>query len=111
MVNDLNTALIVRPFHGCVIRHAWHMIKALCHQRQLHRSHSGHYGIDVTVFDDTMLLSYAMHGGLHNHGMDALSERYLNHSPIAIKTLIGSGKSAITFDKVKIEDAVSYAAA
>ena len=51
-----------------------------------------------------------MHGGLHNHGMDALSERYLDHSPISIKTLIGSGKSAITFDKVKIEDAVTYAA-
>ena len=69
-----------------------------------------HYGIDVTVFDDTMLLSYAMHGGLHNHGMDVLSERYLDHSPVAIKTLIGTGKSAITFDKVKIEDAVTYAA-
>ena len=69
-----------------------------------------HYGIEITTFDDTMLLSYAMHGGLHNHGMDALSERYLDHSPISIKTLIGSGKSAITFDKVKIEDAVTYAA-
>ena len=69
-----------------------------------------HYGIDVTVFDDTMLLSYAMHGGLHIHGMDVLSERYLDHSPVAIKTLIGTGKSAITFDKVKIEDAVTYAA-
>ena len=68
------------------------------------------YRIEVTTFDDTMLLSYAMHGGLHNHGMDALSERYLDHSPISIKTLIGSGKSAITFDKVKIEDAVTYAA-
>ncbi|MAI18910.1 MAG: DNA polymerase I [Rhodobacteraceae bacterium TMED111] len=68
------------------------------------------YGIEVTTFDDTMLLSYAMHGGLHNHGMDALSERYLDHSPVSIKTLIGSGKSAITFDKVKIEDAVTYAA-
>ena len=68
------------------------------------------HGIEVTTFDDTMLLSYAMHGGLHNHGMDALSERYLDHSPISIKTLIGSGKSAITFDKVKIEDAVTYAA-
>ena len=68
------------------------------------------YGVMVTVFDDTMLLSYALHGGLHNHGMDALSQRYLDHSPISIKTLIGSGKSAITFDKVKIEDAVVYAA-
>ena len=68
------------------------------------------YGVMITAFDDTMLLSYALHGGLHNHGMDTLSQRYLEHSPIAIKTLIGSGKSAITFDKVKIDDAVAYAA-
>ncbi|GFE49253.1 DNA polymerase I [Roseobacter cerasinus] len=67
---------------------------------------------DVTVapIDDTMLMSYAMHGGLHNHGMDTLSERYLNHTPIPIKPLLGSGKSAITFDKVPLEDAVPYAA-
>ena len=49
----------------------------------------GRYGVMITAFDDTMLLSYALHGGLHNHGMDALSQRYLEHSPIAIKTLIG----------------------
>ena len=48
--------------------------------------------------------------GLHNHGMDALSERYLNHTPIPIKPLLGSGKSAITFDRVPINDAVPYAA-
>ncbi|PSL21354.1 DNA polymerase I [Shimia abyssi] len=68
------------------------------------------YGIDVAPIDDTMLLSYAMHAGEHNHGMDALSERYLEHTPIPIKTLLGTGKSAITFDKVPIEDAVKYAA-
>ncbi|SEF83524.1 DNA polymerase I [Jhaorihella thermophila] len=68
------------------------------------------HGIDVAPIDDTMLLSYAMHAGLHGHGMDTLSERYLNHTPIPIKPLLGSGKSAITFDKVKIEDAVAYAA-
>ncbi|MBS8229212.1 DNA polymerase I [Vannielia litorea] len=68
------------------------------------------YGIQVAPFDDTMLLSYAMHGGLHGHGMDALSERYLGHNPIPIKELIGSGKSAITFDKVPLEEAVKYAA-
>ncbi|KEJ90484.1 DNA polymerase I [Sulfitobacter donghicola] len=66
--------------------------------------------IGVTPFDDTMLMSYAMHAGLHGHGMDALSERYLNHTPIPIKPLLGSGKSAITFDKVPLEDAVPYAA-
>ena len=67
-------------------------------------------GIDVAPIDDTMLLSYALHAGLHNHGMDALSERYLDHKPIPIKPLLGAGKSAITFDKVKIADAVPYAA-
>ncbi|OUS07766.1 DNA polymerase I [Rhodobacterales bacterium 52_120_T64] len=66
--------------------------------------------IAIAPIDDTMLLSYALNGGLHRHGMDALSERYLNHTPIPIKTLIGTGKSAITFDKVPIDDAAPYAA-
>ncbi|MEL7166843.1 MAG: DNA polymerase, partial [Pseudomonadota bacterium] len=67
-------------------------------------------GIDVAPIDDTMLMSYAMHGGLHGHGMDTLSERYLGHTPIPIKPLLGSGKSAKTFDQVPIDDAVKYAA-
>ena len=67
-------------------------------------------GIDVAPIDDTMLMSYVMHGGLHNHGMDALSERYLNHIPLPIKPLLGSGKSAKTFDAVPLADAVPYAA-
>ncbi|GAB4387106.1 DNA polymerase I [Albidovulum sp.] len=68
------------------------------------------HGIRVAPIDDTMLMSYAMHAGLHGHGMDALSERYLDHRPIAIKSLLGSGRSAITFDRVPIEEAVPYAA-
>ncbi|WP_076444282.1 DNA polymerase I [Roseivivax lentus] len=67
-------------------------------------------GIDIAPIDDTMLLSYALHGGLHGHGMDMLSERYLGHKPIPIKELIGSGKSQITFDRVEIDKAVRYAA-
>lgn len=67
-------------------------------------------GINIAPIDDTLLLSYAMHAGLHNHGMDLLSERYLAHQPIEIKSLIGSGKSQITFDKVLVDDAVKYAA-
>ena len=68
------------------------------------------YGLDVSPIDDTMLMSYALHAGEHNHGMDALSERYLGHNPISIKSLLGTGKSAITFDRVGIDDAVKYAA-
>ncbi len=67
-------------------------------------------GINISPIDDTMLLSYALHAGLHNHGMDTLSEQYLNHKPIPIKPLLGVGKSAVTFDKVKLADAVPYAA-
>lgn len=66
--------------------------------------------IAIAPIDDTMLLSYALHAGLHNHSMDALSERYLGHTPIPIKPLLGAGKSAITFDRVPVEDAVPYAA-
>ena len=68
------------------------------------------YEVAIAPVDDTMLLSYALNGGKHNHGMDYLSERYLEHKPISIKTLLGAGKSAITFDKVGIDEAVKYAA-
>ena len=68
------------------------------------------HGIRIAPLDDTMLLSYAMHAGLNSHGMDALSEQYLGHQPIPIKSLLGSGKSQITFDRVGIDDAVKYAA-
>ncbi len=68
------------------------------------------YGIAVDPIDDTMLMSAAMYAGRHNHGMDQLSDLYLNHKPIAIKTLLGSGKTQVTFDRVGIDDAVRYAA-
>ncbi|MEY8828456.1 DNA polymerase I [Sedimentitalea sp. XS_ASV28] len=68
------------------------------------------HGIAVAPIDDTMLMSYAMHGGEHGHGMDTLSERYLGHTPIPIKPLLGSGKSAITFDRVPLDKATDYAA-
>ncbi|MBC7181202.1 MAG: DNA polymerase I, partial [Roseovarius sp.] len=67
------------------------------------------HGITVTPIDDTMLMSYALHAGLHGHGMDTLSERYLNHTPIPIKSLLGGGKSAVTFDRVPVAEAVKYA--
>jgi DNA polymerase-1 len=67
-------------------------------------------GITVDPIDDTMLMSYAMNAGLNRHSMDVLSEQYLGHTPIPIKPLLGAGKSAITFDRVPVEEAVKYAA-
>ena len=68
------------------------------------------HGIRVTPLDDTMLMSYAMFSGLHNHGMDVLSAEYLGHEPIPIKELLGSGKAQITFDRVPMDQATRYAA-
>lgn len=66
--------------------------------------------IDVAPYDDTMLLSYVLDAGKGGHGMDALSERWLGHIPIAYKDVAGSGKSAVTFDMVDIDRATAYAA-
>ncbi|MGY6710348.1 MAG: DNA polymerase I [Rhizobiaceae bacterium] len=67
-------------------------------------------GIDVAPYDDTLLISYVTDAGTGAHGMDALSERWLGHTPIPFKDVCGSGKSAITFDLVELEKATAYAA-
>ena len=68
------------------------------------------YGVSMTPIDDTMLLSYALDAGLHGHGMDELSQHYLDHKPIAFKEIAGTGKKQITFDQVPIPQATKYAA-
>jgi len=68
------------------------------------------HGITVDPVDDTMLLSYALHSGLHNLSMSILSEKYLDHKPIPIEELIGKGRKAIPFQQATIADATRYAA-
>ncbi|MEX1180428.1 MAG: DNA polymerase I, partial [Cucumibacter sp.] len=67
------------------------------------------HGIDVAPIDDTMLISYALDGARDN-GMDALSEKWLGHKPIAFKDIAGSGKAMKTFDQIAIPEATKYAA-
>ncbi len=67
-------------------------------------------GIEISPFDDTMLLSYALDSGLGGHGMDELASRHLDVKPIPFKEVAGSGKSQVTFDLVPIERATAYAA-
>ncbi|MFC4624719.1 DNA polymerase I [Daeguia caeni] len=68
------------------------------------------HGINIVAFDDTMLISYVLDAGTGSHGMDALSERWLGHTPIAFKEVAGSGRNAVSFDMVDIERATAYAA-
>ncbi len=68
------------------------------------------YGVRVGPFDDTMILSYVLEGGLHGHGMDELAELHFSHQTIKFKDVAGSGKSQVTFDKVPLDKALEYAA-
>ncbi len=67
-------------------------------------------GIDIAPFDDTMLMSYVLDAGRGSHGMDAMSVRYLGHTPIPFKEVAGTGKKQITFDLVPLDIAIAYAA-
>ncbi|MCK5297087.1 MAG: DNA polymerase I, partial [Alphaproteobacteria bacterium] len=66
--------------------------------------------INMTPIDDTMMLSYVLDGRLHGHGMDELAELHFGYETIKFKDVCGSGSSAITFDKVLLEEALNYAA-
>jgi DNA polymerase-1 len=68
------------------------------------------HGIMLSGCDDTMLMSYVLDAGRSSHGMDALSEKWLGHEPIAFSDVAGSGKSQVSFDQVAIDKATEYAA-
>ena len=67
------------------------------------------YGITLTPFDDTLLMSYVLDGVQYNT-LSQLSAHWLNHTGIEIKELIGTGKSQKTFAEVDIPAAARYAA-
>jgi DNA polymerase-1 len=67
-------------------------------------------GIEIYPYDDTMLMSYVLDAGRTAHGMDAQSERWLNHKTIHYGEVAGTGKAQICFDQVSIEKATEYAA-
>jgi DNA polymerase-1 len=64
----------------------------------------------VAPIEDTMLISYVLEAGLHNHGMDELSKLWLGHQPIAFKQVAGAGKAQKSFKHVGLNDATTYAA-
>jgi len=68
------------------------------------------HGVSIAPFDDTMLLSYVLGGGLHGHGMDDLAQRYLDHETIKYADVTGTGRAKVTFDQVPLDKALDYAA-
>ncbi|MFZ5778599.1 MAG: DNA polymerase I [Pseudomonadota bacterium] len=67
-------------------------------------------GIEIGPVDDTMLLSFVLDAGKHNHGMDELAERYLGQKTIKFSDVAGSGARQVSFDKVPVDKARDYAA-
>lgn len=68
------------------------------------------HGIVVAPLDDSMLISYVLGGGAHNHGMDDLAKQHFDHDTIKFNDVAGSGKSQVTFDLVPLDKALAYAA-
>ncbi|MEM7044231.1 MAG: DNA polymerase I [Pseudomonadota bacterium] len=67
-------------------------------------------GLDLTPYDDTLVLSYVVDSTQHGHGMDELAELHFGYSTIHFEDLCGKGKKQITFDRVPIDKASEYAA-
>jgi DNA polymerase-1 len=67
-------------------------------------------GIAVEPYDDTILLAYTLDAGKGDVTLSALSELWLGHTPIALRSLTGSGKAAVAFAGVPLDRATEYAA-
>ena len=57
-----------------------------------------------------MLISYVLEAGLHGHGMDELSAKWLSHQPISFKQVAGAGKAQKSFKHIPLDPATCYAA-
>ncbi|MDR3424068.1 MAG: DNA polymerase I [Alphaproteobacteria bacterium] len=70
----------------------------------------GQHGLTIEPYDDTMLLSYVLAAGSHGHGLDELALLHCQHKMISFDEVTGTGKNRITFDRVPLDKATSYAA-
>ena len=62
------------------------------------------------TFFDTMVADYLLDPGERNHSLDDLAKRYLGHTTIKIKELIGTGKTQKRMDQVPVSLVTAYAA-
>ena len=65
----------------------------------------------IAPIDDTMLISYILHGTTHGHGLDELALKYLRHSTIKFTSLFPARTKSddMHFDTLPIETATKYA--
>ncbi len=65
----------------------------------------------IQPIDDTMLLSYALHGARHGHGLDELAQKYLGHENIKFSSLFPpkTRDADMHFEQLPIDLAAPYA--
>ncbi len=68
------------------------------------------HGLPVSPIDDTMVMSFDLDAGqsLAGHGMDEVAHATLEHTCISFKDVTGSGKKAISFAQVPLDQATRY---
>ncbi len=67
-------------------------------------------GIRLGPIDDPMLLSYGRNAGVHSHGLEDIAKLVLDADLTSLKSITGTGKSAITLDQAPRETLAAYAA-
>ncbi|WP_293703807.1 DNA polymerase I [Sphingopyxis sp. UBA6734] len=68
------------------------------------------HGVTIAPYDDTLVMSFALDAGKHQHGLDELAKLHLDHTCLTFKDMCGTGKSQISFAEVQLDRATEYAA-
>ncbi|UNU43366.1 DNA polymerase I [Sphingopyxis sp. YF1] len=68
------------------------------------------HDITIAPYDDTLVMSFALDAGKHQHGLDELAKLHLDHACLSFKEVCGTGKSQISFAEVPLDRATQYAA-
>jgi DNA polymerase-1 len=67
------------------------------------------YGIALDAVDDPCLMSYALDAGRAEHLPEQLAGRLLGYTCLTEKEVMGSGRSAVSLDRVPVSRAAEYA--
>src|SRR3546814_5454543 len=65
------------------------------------------HGLRIAPYDDTLVMSFALDAGKHQHGLDELAKLHLDHACLTFKEMCGTGKSQISFAEVPLDRARS----
>ncbi|PAL22547.1 DNA polymerase I [Sphingopyxis sp. GW247-27LB] len=68
------------------------------------------HGVSIAPYDDTLVMSFALDAGKHQHGLDELAKLHLDHVCLTFKEMCGTGKAQISFAEVPLDRATAYAA-